>query len=138
MTLKIENGGQKQEKVIPWSPDVFGPYGAELSLSRKPIKPGEVRKIKIFIPDLNKVGEATLTARGIEPVALGGGTNRDLLRVDQEIAFEDGKKAARDEHHPLGRRRRPGPQELHRRQRRDGHLPDDQGGRARAGARSST
>ena len=93
MKLMIENGDQKQEKVIPWTSDTFGPYGAEMSLSRKPIKPGEVRKVKTFIPDLNKVGEATLTARGMEPVALGGGTNRDLLRVDQEITFEDGKKA---------------------------------------------
>ena len=93
MRLQIENGDQKQEKVIPWAADTFGPYGAEMSLSRKPIKPGEVRKVKTFIPDLNKVGEATLTARGMEPVALGGGSNRDLLRVDQEIAFDDGKKA---------------------------------------------
>jgi len=93
MTLKIENGAQRQEKVIPWAKDVYGPYGPELILSRNPIKPGEVRKIKTFIPDLNKIGEATLTARGIEPVALGGGVNRELLRVDQEIAFEDGKKS---------------------------------------------
>ncbi len=93
MMLKIENGDQKQEKVIPWTPDTFGPYGAELSLSRKPIKPGEVRKVKTFIPDLNKIVEATLTARGMEPVALGGGANRDLLRIDQEITFDDGKKA---------------------------------------------
>ena len=93
MRLKIENGNQKQEKVIPWTPETFGPYGAELSLSRQPIKPGEVRKVKTFVPDLNKVMEVTLTARALEPIALGGGTNRDLLRVDQDVAFEDGKKA---------------------------------------------
>ncbi len=88
MSLKIENGVQKQEKVIPWSSDVLGPYGPELSLSRKPIKPGEVRVIRTFMPDINKIADATLTARALEPVALGGGVNRDLLRVDQEIAFE--------------------------------------------------
>lgn len=93
MNLKIENGDQKQEKVIPWTPDTFGPYGAEMSLSRQPIKEGETRKIKMFIPEMNKVGDATLMARTKEPVALGGGENRDLLRVDQEVVFEDGKKA---------------------------------------------
>ena len=93
MLLKIENGDQKQELSIPWTPDTFGPYGAELSLSRNPLKPGEVRKVKSFVPDLNKVVEATLTARAAESVPLGGGTNRDLLRVDQEIAYLDGKKA---------------------------------------------
>ena len=93
MRLRIENGDQKQEKVIPWTPDTYGPYGAELSLSRKPIKEGEVRKVKVFIPLMNKIGETTLTARTKEPVALGAGANRELLRVDQEVAFEDGKKA---------------------------------------------
>ena len=39
MLLKIDNGDQKQELSIPWSTDTFGPYGAELSLSRNPIKP---------------------------------------------------------------------------------------------------
>src|SRR6185312_8852200 len=91
--LKIENGDQKQEKVIDWTPETFGPYGAELSLARNPIKPGEVRKLRTFIPELNKIGITTLTARAPEPVALGGGVNRDLLRIDQEVAFEDGKKA---------------------------------------------
>ncbi len=93
MLLKIENGDQKQELSIPWTPDTFGPYGAELSLSRKPMKPGEVRKVKTFVPDLNKVVESTLTARALETIALGGGANRDLLRVDQDITFLDGKKA---------------------------------------------
>ena len=93
MLLKMENGDHKQELSIPWSPDTYGPYGAELSLSRKPIKPGEVRKIKTYVPTVNKVVEATLTARTLEPVALGGGVNRDLLRIDQEVTYLDGKKA---------------------------------------------
>ena len=93
MLLKIENGDQKQELSIPWTADTFGPYGAELSLSRSPLKPGEARTVKTFVPDLNKIVNATLTARAAESVPLGGGTNRDLLRVDQEISYLDGKKA---------------------------------------------
>ena len=93
MLLKIENGDQKQEQSIVWTPDTYGPYGAELTLSRKPIKAGDVRTVKTYVPELNKVVQATLTAKAVEPVALGGGVNRDLLRIDQEIRFEDGKKA---------------------------------------------
>jgi transglutaminase-like putative cysteine protease len=92
MTLKIENGDQRQEQVIPWSDDVMGPYGPELSFSRNPPKPGEIRTVKTFIPELNKIGVATLTCRNLELVPLGGGTNRELLRVDQEVSLEDGKK----------------------------------------------
>ncbi|WP_435015927.1 transglutaminase-like domain-containing protein [Tundrisphaera sp. TA3] len=91
MTLKIENGIQKQEAVIDWAPDVLGPYGPELILSRQPMKPGDERTIKMFIPGLNKIGEARLTARSIEPVPLGGGAKRDLLRVDQ-VTYLDGQK----------------------------------------------
>jgi hypothetical protein len=93
MRLIIENGDQKQEEVITWTPDTYGPYGAEMSLARSLIKPGEVRTVKTYVPVLNKVVQATLTARGMEPVALGGGVNRDLLRVDQDISYLDGKKA---------------------------------------------
>ncbi len=92
MKLKIENGNQKQEQVIDWTPDTFGPYGVEMSLSRNPMKPAETRQLKTFIPDLNRIGIATLTARGMENVPLGGGEKRELLRVDQEIGFENGKK----------------------------------------------
>jgi Transglutaminase-like superfamily len=93
MLLKIENGKQKQELSIPWPSDTYGPYGAELSLSRNPIKPGEVRKVKTYVPAVNKIVEATLTAKALEPVALGGSANRDLLRIEQEVTYLDGKKA---------------------------------------------
>ena len=71
MKLKIENGSQRQEKVIAWTKDTYGPYGPEMILSRNPIKPGEVRTIKTFIPDLNKIGITTLSARGMEPNGSG-------------------------------------------------------------------
>ncbi len=92
MKLVIENGGQTQQKVIDWAPDVMGPYGPELSFSRKPIKPGEVRTLKTFVPDLNLVGLATLKAGSIEPVPLGGGAVRDLLKVEQTVTNEGGKR----------------------------------------------
>ena len=36
--------------VIPGGPDVRGPYAAEQSLSGTPIKPGEPRRMRTFIP----------------------------------------------------------------------------------------
>jgi hypothetical protein len=89
MKLILENGGEKQEQTIDWGPDVRGPYGAELSLSREPMKPGETREVKIFIPDVNKICVAKLMARQMEPVSLGQ-TSRDLLRVDQ-VTYLDGE-----------------------------------------------
>ncbi len=91
MTLKIVNGNQTQQEVIPWGADVKGPYGPELSFSRSPMKPGEVRKIKMFVPDLNKIVEATLSARATEQIPLGGGAVRELLKIEQTVVTLDNK-----------------------------------------------
>ena len=80
MTLILENSGQAQRLVIPWGPEVRGPYAVEQSLSRTPIKLGETRKLKMFMPDLNKVCDVTLMRRG------DGG--RSAWRADQAIAPE--------------------------------------------------
>jgi transglutaminase-like putative cysteine protease len=91
MAMVLSAGNQKQQANIPWGPDVRGPYGAELSLSRQPLKPGETRSVKTFIPVLNKVAITTLTARDQEKVQLGGGVKRSLLRVDGTLTGLDGK-----------------------------------------------
>ena len=88
MTLTLEGAGQRQQLVIPWGPDVRGPYAAEQSLSRTPIKAGESRSIRMFIPDLNKVCDMTLAARAVEEVELGGGEKRPLMRVEQTAVLE--------------------------------------------------
>ena len=88
MKLVFEGTGQRQEQVIDWPDDVRGPYAAEQSLARSPMKPGEVRTLKMFMPDLNKICEVTLTAKAPEDVLLGGGVNRSLLRIDQTTSLE--------------------------------------------------
>jgi len=90
MTLFLDGTGQRQQQTIDWGPDVRGPYAAEQSLARKPMNPGESRDLKMFMPDLNRVCDVKLTAKGLEEVKLGGGTSRNLLRVDQTTTL-DGK-----------------------------------------------
>jgi hypothetical protein len=82
MELILENGGQRRSLIIPWSPEIRGPYAAEQSMARQPMKEHETRSLKMFIPDLNKVSELTLQSRTIEPVLMGDGSKRPLLRVD--------------------------------------------------------
>ena len=94
MTLKIVNGNQRQQEVIDWGPEVRGPYGPEMSFTRKPMQPGEVRKIKTFEPTYNKIVEMMLTAQAVETVQLGGGAVRDLLKVEQTGSTLDGKPMA--------------------------------------------
>jgi transglutaminase-like putative cysteine protease len=85
MNLSLEVGGKKVVQQIPWGDDVRGPYAAEMSLSRKPMQPGESRDVRTFIPDLNLICTTHLKAVGVEKVTLGGGVVRDLLRVDSTL-----------------------------------------------------
>lgn len=89
MALKIEGGGERTEE-IPWGPDVRGPYAAEQSLARKAPTEGEVRNLKMFMPELNKVCDVALLTKGIEEVTLGDGSTRGLRRIEQTASL-DGK-----------------------------------------------
>jgi transglutaminase-like putative cysteine protease len=90
MTLILDAAGQRQQQTIDWGPDVRGPYAAEQSLARQMMTVGESRTLKMFMPELNRVCDITMTAKLLEDVKLGGGVNRRLLRVDQTTIL-DGK-----------------------------------------------
>jgi hypothetical protein len=83
MKFQLDGNGDQQSLLIPWGPDVRGPYGPEQSMARKPMKENETRSLKMFIPDLNKIADVTLASQKIEPVVLGDGSTRQLLRVEQ-------------------------------------------------------
>ena len=87
MYLNFQAGGQVERKTIPWSPDVRGPYAAEQSMAKKPMEAGEVRELKMFMPDLNEICDIKLTAKKEEEVLLGGGTKRALLRIEQTTSL---------------------------------------------------
>ncbi len=92
MELTQEVNRKKTTLVIPWADDVRGPYAAELSLSRSPMKPGDRRELKTFIPVENKILLTKLAAVGVEAIPIGvKGDNRDLLRVEQDVVDDAGK-----------------------------------------------
>jgi len=88
MTLILQSGGSRQEQVLDWGPDVRGPYASEMSLARSPIKPGESRELKMFVPDLNRIADVTLTAKQEEEILLGDRKKHPLLRVEQTTKLD--------------------------------------------------
>lgn len=90
LQLTMEGNGQTRSTTVPWGKDVRGPYVVEQSLARKKIAEGETRDLKSYVPDLNKIITIKLTARKSEPVELGGGASRDLLKVDSTVTTADG------------------------------------------------
>jgi hypothetical protein len=87
MTLSLDGGGQRQQVTMPWGADVRGPYAAEQSLSKTPMKAGETRDFRMYVPDLNKICDMKLVAKGIEEVTLGDG-KRPLFRIDEILSLE--------------------------------------------------
>lgn len=91
MTMTFEAGTTKTRKVIDWPDDVRGPYAVEQSVARKPMEPGETRRIKSFVPVKNEICNIDLTARDREDVPLGGGKMRNLLKVETKVSGLDEK-----------------------------------------------
>jgi transglutaminase-like putative cysteine protease len=96
MRLTMDGTGRSETRVIVWGPEVRGPYGAEQSMARQSMKEHEKRPIKMYIPELNKVCDVMLEARTIEPVLLGDGARRPLLRVDQTTTVEGKRRPEYD------------------------------------------
>lgn len=92
LVLTMEGSGQKKTEKVAWNKEIRGPYAVEQSLARKLIKPGEERSLKSYVPDLNKVITIRLMARSVEPVELGGGVKRDLLKVDSQVTAPDNRR----------------------------------------------
>lgn len=90
MNLIMEGTQQRQEKLIPWGDDVRGPYAAEQSMAKQPMTEGESRKLKMYIPDLNRVVDIELKAGSISEIPLGDASTRPLRKVEQ-IATLDGQ-----------------------------------------------
>jgi hypothetical protein len=90
MNLIMEGTRQRQEKTIPWSKDIRGPYAAEQSMAKKAMEENESRGLKMYIPDLNRVVDITLKAGPVEEVPLGDGSRRPLRKVVQTATL-DGK-----------------------------------------------
>lgn len=92
LVLTLEGQGRSTTENVAWSKDIRGPYAVEQSLARSPVKAGEERTLKSYVPDLNKVITIKLMVRRTEPVELGGGVKRDLMRVDSQVTGSDGKR----------------------------------------------
>lgn len=81
LLLQTVTAGRKREHRIPLDADVKSTAYVDRSLRARPLKPGEVRSFKTFLPELGKVSDVRLTAEGMESVKLLDGSRRDLLKV---------------------------------------------------------
>ena len=74
-------GGRVQTKKLPWDASVKSPAWQDRSLRDSPLKPGESRSFKTFMPEFSKVVNVRITADDYRTVKLYDGSEKSLLKV---------------------------------------------------------
>ena len=74
-------GGRVQTKKIAWDSTVKSPAWQDRSLSDSPLKPGESRTFKTFMPEFSKVVTVKISAEDYRVVKLHDGSEKSLLKV---------------------------------------------------------
>lgn len=76
---------------IPWSADYLGPFADRQSLLKKPMQPGEHRKLKPLMAEFLQVADVDLTAKDYEPCKLRAGVY-NLLRIEAVARLANNQK----------------------------------------------
>lgn len=92
LAIETTTGDKRQKSSLPWSNDIGGFVAVERSLTDKPMRPGEQRRIKSLMPLVNQALVATnhLQAVDYETVELLTGRYR-LLRIETRIELDAGQ-----------------------------------------------
>lgn len=92
-------GGRTQTRKINWDSSVKSPAWQDRSFSDSPLKPGESRSFRTFMPEFTKVVDVKVTADDYRPTKIHDGTEKSLLkvRVSQSILPGIGMRVYLDE-----------------------------------------
>ena len=74
-------GGRVQTKKLAWDATVKSPAWQDRSLTESPLKPGESRSFKTFMPEFSKVVNVRISADDYRTVKLYDGSEKSLLKV---------------------------------------------------------
>lgn len=88
--LQTTTAGKTAESEIEWPAEAGGYFAMEQDLARKPMHPGERRRLQALIPMSNALGAIELVAADYEITELLSGTY-ELLRIESTIDQPGGK-----------------------------------------------
>jgi len=84
-------GGNTARGAIPWTADCRGFFAIEESLRRRPMQPGERRKLRMLMPVFNQMADVELVAADLEDTQLLAGAQK-LLRIESTTTLPDQQK----------------------------------------------
>jgi len=76
-----EIAGKVSTKKLPWNPEAKSPLYQQRLLEKNPLKPGDKRTFKIFVPDTLSFSDVDIEAVGYKEIPLPGGKKPKLLKV---------------------------------------------------------
>ncbi|MEX0702219.1 MAG: transglutaminase domain-containing protein [Planctomycetales bacterium] len=79
--LETKTAGVSRQQTLPWTGDVKAPDYQERTLRDPPLKPGDVRRFKLFVPDLKQATDVRVAADDYQTVKLHDGKSQRLLKV---------------------------------------------------------
>lgn len=91
LLITTEVAGKTSQRTIDWPKDSGGCTAPQQSLVRKPMQPGERRKVRYLVPMFNVLCTEELEARDYETTEFMSGM-KELLRIDSTASFDDGVK----------------------------------------------
>ena len=89
LPLKTTKGEDTSAATITWPKGTWGPMGVHQLLLRRPMRAGELRQTRVFLPQIHKVAFVTLAAGDEEDTTSPEGLLRNLLPVDVTMQLED-------------------------------------------------
>ena len=81
LRLSGDDNGKRFDIQLDWKKDYRGPFAVEQSMLRKPMLPGELRKLKYFDPLQRKLVDGVLDAKAYIPTPTMLGGSQELLEV---------------------------------------------------------
>ncbi len=82
LELSIVNAGKTSKKSIAWDKANKSPAYQDRLLKDEPLKTGEKREFKVFLPEMNQIATVTVTGQDPSETTLLDGKKHTLKRVD--------------------------------------------------------
>ncbi len=82
-SLKIETtiAGRTSERILKWNDSIRSPMYQDRLLREQPLKPGDSRSLRVFMPEVANIADIRLQADDYREVKLHDGTLKKLLKV---------------------------------------------------------
>lgn len=82
LELETTINGKTSKKTIPWDTTIKSPGFLERELRENPLKVGEQRELRMFLPELEKASLAKFSRKPDEAAAIFDGTKPTMQRID--------------------------------------------------------